>query len=164
MKYLVCGIAVYLICHALLVAATTSAEQSKGSSGPVVGGQVVSYHPHCTEKNPAPDCIPVPQLVSSPPPVAGSLGFAPPSTGRGPDSPVLPRMLATLSCHSGTAGRARSGFALCDSASRVQRARQTDGVDLCVCSCAGCPCAGARACTQTPDRCHLYLDPRDSRG
>jgi len=68
MKYLVCGIAVYLICHALLFAATTSTEQSKGSSGAVVGGQVVSYHPHCTEKNPAPDCIPVPQLVSSPPP------------------------------------------------------------------------------------------------
>ena len=70
MKYPVCGIAIYWICHALLFAANTSAEQSKGSSGPlaVVGGQVVSYHPHCTEKNPAPDCIPVPQVVSSPAP------------------------------------------------------------------------------------------------
>jgi len=68
MKYPACGIAVYLICHALLFAASTSAKQSKGSSAPVVGGQVVSYHPHCTEKKPAPDCAPVPQLVSSPPP------------------------------------------------------------------------------------------------
>src|SRR6266851_367560 len=68
MKYLVCGITVYLICHALLFASGTSAEQGNGSSGAVVGGQVVRYHPHCTEKNPAPDCAPAPQLVSSPPP------------------------------------------------------------------------------------------------
>jgi TonB family protein len=68
MKYPVCGIAVYLICHALLFASDTPAEQGKGSSGVVAGGQFVRYHPRCTEKNPAPDCAPAPQLVSSPPP------------------------------------------------------------------------------------------------
>lgn len=68
MNYSVCGIAVYLICHALLFASGTSAEQGNGSSGAVVGGQFVRYHPRCTEKNPAPDCAPAPQVVSSPPP------------------------------------------------------------------------------------------------
>jgi TonB family protein len=64
------AVAVYLICHALLFASSASAEQSKRSSAPlpVVAGGVASYHPHCTEKNPAPDCRPAPQLVSSPPP------------------------------------------------------------------------------------------------
>ena len=70
MKYpLRFALAAYLICHALLFASGIS-ELSKGSATAlaVVGGQVVSYHPHCTEKNPAPDCISVPQVVSSPPP------------------------------------------------------------------------------------------------
>jgi len=71
MKYpLRFAVAAYLICHALLFASGISAEQSKGCSAPlaVVGGQVVCYHPHCTEKNSAPDCISVPQVVSSPQP------------------------------------------------------------------------------------------------
>jgi TonB family protein len=66
MKYPVRGIAVYLICHALLFASGTSAEQGNRSSGAVVGGQFVRYHPRCTEKNPAPDCASFPQVVSSP--------------------------------------------------------------------------------------------------
>jgi len=68
MKYPVCGIAVYLTCHALLFASGTSAEQGNGASGAVVGGQSVRYHPRCTEKNPAPNCLPVPRVVSSPAP------------------------------------------------------------------------------------------------
>jgi TonB family protein len=74
MKYPVCGIAVYLICHALVFASGAAAEQGKGSSGAVVGGQFIGYHPRCTEKNPAPDCAPAPQLVSSPPPTYSEEG------------------------------------------------------------------------------------------
>jgi len=70
MKYpLRFAVAAYLICHALLFASGISAEQGTGSSsGVVMGGQVVRIRPHCTEKNPAPDCVPVPQVVSSPQP------------------------------------------------------------------------------------------------
>jgi len=68
MKYAVYGIAVYLICHVLLFASSTSAAQSKASSAPVMAGQMVSYHPRCTEKGSAPDYSSVPLLVSSPPP------------------------------------------------------------------------------------------------
>jgi TonB family protein len=58
MKNLVRRIAVYLICPALLLAATTSAQQN-----PIGGSK-----PVCTEKNPAPNCISVPHIISSPPP------------------------------------------------------------------------------------------------
>jgi TonB family protein len=58
MKYPACGIAVYLTCHALLFAANTSAQM--GFNG--------STKPACTEKNPAPNCIPVPHVISSPQP------------------------------------------------------------------------------------------------
>jgi TonB family protein len=70
MNYPVCGIAVCFVCHALLFASSTSAQQNKESPVPSrgYGGSVGSYHPRCTEKNPAPDCASVPQLISSPPP------------------------------------------------------------------------------------------------
>jgi TonB family protein len=73
MKYPVCGIAVYLICHALLFTSGASAEQADGSYV-LIGGQAVSSRPHCTEKNPAPNCVSLPQLVSSPPPTYSEEG------------------------------------------------------------------------------------------
>jgi TonB family protein len=76
MKYPARGIAVYLICHAFLFAENTSAQQNKGAPAPlvVIGGQAVSSRPHCTEKNPAPNCVSLPQLVSSPPPTYSEEG------------------------------------------------------------------------------------------
>lgn len=73
MKYPVCGIAVYLICYALLFTSSTSAEQAE-ESYVLMGGQAVRSGPHCTEKNPAPNCVSVPQLVSSPPPTYSEEG------------------------------------------------------------------------------------------
>jgi len=72
MKYPLRFAVAALICHASLFASGISAELSKGSAAAlaVVGGQAIGYrlHPHCTEKNSAPDCISVPQVVSSPQP------------------------------------------------------------------------------------------------
>ena len=70
MKYpLRFAVASYLTCHALLFASGIPAEQgTESSSGVIMGGQFVRIRPHCTEKNPAPDCTPVPQVVSSPQP------------------------------------------------------------------------------------------------
>jgi TonB family protein len=68
MNYPVCGILVYLICYSFLLPPSTSAEQGNGSSGAILAGQAVSSRPRCTEKNPAPYCVSVPQVVSSPQP------------------------------------------------------------------------------------------------
>jgi TonB family protein len=75
MKYPLRFAVAALICHASLFASGISAELSKGSAAAlaVVGGQAIGaigyhLHPHCTEKNSAPDCISVPQVVSSPQP------------------------------------------------------------------------------------------------
>jgi periplasmic protein TonB len=68
MKYPVCRIAVYLICHALLCAANTAAQQNKQSAGAIGGWEAGGHKSACTEKNPAPDCMPVPHVVSSPQP------------------------------------------------------------------------------------------------
>jgi TonB family protein len=73
MKYLGCGTAIYLICHALLLASSASAEQAK-ESYVLIGGRAVRSRPHCTEKNPAPNCVSVPELVSSPPPTYSEEG------------------------------------------------------------------------------------------
>jgi TonB family protein len=61
MKYPVCGTAVYLICQIFLFSANTSAQQNNGATLGVL-------KPACTEKNPAPNCISVAHVVSSPPP------------------------------------------------------------------------------------------------
>jgi len=68
MKYPVCGIVVYLICHALLFAANTSAQQNKRPSGPVGGWEPGGHKLACTEKNPAPKLHPssAPRLVTPP--------------------------------------------------------------------------------------------------
>jgi TonB family protein len=67
MKCPVCAFAVCLICPALLFEADASAQQNKGSAPlAIMGGQVVGYHPHCTQKDQASDCISFPNLVSSP--------------------------------------------------------------------------------------------------
>jgi TonB family protein len=67
MKYPVCAIAVYLICHALLFTSSAGAEQTK-ESYVLIAGQAVRSSPHCTAKDPAPNCVSLPQLLSSPPP------------------------------------------------------------------------------------------------
>lgn len=62
-----------MICHALLFTSSASAVQAK-ESYVLLGGQAVRSSPHCTEKNPAPNCVSVPQLVSSPPPTYSDEG------------------------------------------------------------------------------------------
>jgi len=62
MKYPECRIAVYLICHALLFAANSSAQQSKGSAPPLV-----IHKPTCTETI-RDNCLSAPRVISSPPP------------------------------------------------------------------------------------------------
>jgi len=68
MKYPVCGIAVYLVCQTFLFAANTSVQQNKGSARAIGEWEPGGHKPVCTEKNPAPNCIPVPHVVSSPQP------------------------------------------------------------------------------------------------
>jgi TonB family protein len=51
-----------------LFAANTSAQQNERSTRPIGGWEPGGHKQACTEKNPAPNCIPVPHVVSSPGP------------------------------------------------------------------------------------------------
>jgi TonB family protein len=73
MKYAKCRIAAYLICHALLLTSSAWAEQTK-ESYVMIAGHAVRSSPHCTEKDPAPNCVSVPQVVSSPSPTYSDEG------------------------------------------------------------------------------------------
>jgi TonB family protein len=69
MNYPVCGIAAYLICHALLFAASTSAQQNTEATAPLGSRRLV-----CTKKDPAPNCVSVPRVVSTPSPTYSEKG------------------------------------------------------------------------------------------